>query len=65
VAEYDALMQIVAQSEAQTGSALAELRRSFDERLTVLQVRSATRRLQSTIRGRAGLGGKAKAGSGY
>jgi len=65
VAEYDALMQIVEQSEAQTESALAGLRRSFDERLAVLQDRSAPTRLQSTIRGRAKLGGKVKAGSGY
>jgi prevent-host-death family protein len=65
VAEYDALMQLVEQSEAQTESALAGLRRSFDERLAVLQDRSAATRLQSTIRGRAKLGGKVKAGSGY
>jgi prevent-host-death family protein len=65
VEEYDALMQIVEQSEAQTRSALAALRSSFDERLSVLQDRSAASRLQSTIRGRAKLGGKVKAGSGY
>lgn len=65
VAEYDALMQIVAQSEAQTESALVGLRQSFDERLSVLQGRSAATRLQSTIRGRAKLGGKVKAGSSY
>lgn len=65
VAEYDALMQIVEQSEAQTESVLAELRRSFDERLSVLQDRSAASRLQSTIRSRARLSGKVKAGSGY
>jgi len=65
VAEYDALMQMVEQSEAQTESALDGLRRSFDERLSILQDRSATDRLQSTIRGRAKLGGKVKAGSGY
>ena len=65
VAEYDALMQIVEQSEARTESTLAGLRRGFDERLSVLQDRSATSRLQSTIRGRAKLGGKVKAGSGY
>jgi prevent-host-death family protein len=65
VAEYDALMQIVEQSEAQTESALAGLRRSFDVRLSVLQGRSAASRLQSTIRDRAKLGGKVKAGSGY
>src|SRR6266404_1675755 len=65
VAEYNALMQLVEQSEAQTESALAGLRRSFDERLSVLQGQSAATRLQSTIRGRAKLGGKVKAGSGY
>jgi PHD/YefM family antitoxin component YafN of YafNO toxin-antitoxin module len=65
VAEYDAIMQIVEQSEAQTESALAGLGRNFDERLSVLQGRSAATRLQSTMRGRAKLGGKVKAGSGY
>lgn len=65
VAEYDALMQIVEQSEAQAESALAGLRKSFDERLAVLQDRSTAARLQSTIRGRAKLSGKVKAGSGY
>ena len=65
VAEYDALMQIVEQSEARTESVLAGLRKSFDERLSALQDRSAASRLQSTIRGRARLGGKVKAGSGY
>jgi prevent-host-death family protein len=65
VAEYDALMQLVEQSKAQTEAALAGLRRSFDERLSGLQGRSATTRLQSTIRGHAKLGGKVKAGSGY
>src|SRR5437667_10492134 len=47
VAEYDALMQLVKRSEAQTESALAGLRKSFDERLSVLQGRSAATRLQS------------------
>ena len=65
VAEYDALMQLVEQSKAQTEAALAGLRQSFDERLSVLQSQSAAARLQSTIRGRAKLGGKVKAGSGY
>jgi prevent-host-death family protein len=65
VAEYDALMQLVVQSEAQTESALAGLRRSFDERLAVLQGRSAATRLQSIIRGHAKFSGKVKAGSSY
>jgi PHD/YefM family antitoxin component YafN of YafNO toxin-antitoxin module len=64
VEEYDALMQIVEQSEAQTESALAALRTSFDERLSVLQDRSASSRLQSAVRGRAKLNGKVKVGSG-
>jgi prevent-host-death family protein len=65
VAEYDALMLLVEQSEAQTESALANLRQSFDERLSALQDQSAATRLRSTIRGRAKLAGKVKAGSGY
>jgi len=65
VAEYDALMRLVEQSEAQTEATLAGLRRSFDVRLSALQDRSAATRLQSTIRSRAKLGGKVKAGSGY
>ncbi|MDP8985840.1 MAG: type II toxin-antitoxin system prevent-host-death family antitoxin [Pseudomonadota bacterium] len=65
VAEYDAIMQLVEQAEAQTESTLAALRRTFDERLSVLQGRAAATRLQSTMRGRAELGGKVKAGSGY
>lgn len=65
VAEYASLLRLAEQSEAQTESALANLKRSFDERLSVLQGQSAATRLQSTIRGRAKLGGKVKAGSGY
>lgn len=65
VPEYDALMHLVEQSETQAESALAGLRQSFDERLSVLQQRSAAARLRSTIRGRAKLGGKVKAGGGY
>jgi hypothetical protein len=53
VAEYDAIMQLVEQAEAQTESTLAGLRRTFDERLSVLQGRSAATRLQSRTRGRA------------
>ncbi len=65
VAEYDAIMQIIERAEARTESTLADLRRTFDERLSVLQGRSIATRLQSTMRGRAKLGGKVKAGSGY
>ena len=65
VAEYDAIMLLVEQSEAQAESALADLRRTFDERLSVLQGQSAATRLHSTMRDRAKLGGKVKAGSGY
>jgi prevent-host-death family protein len=65
VAAYDYLMRLVEQSEARTESALANLRQSFDERLSVLQGQSAATHQQSTIRGPAKLGGKVKAGSGY
>jgi PHD/YefM family antitoxin component YafN of YafNO toxin-antitoxin module len=65
VGEYNALMLIVEQSEAQTESALTGLRQSFDERLSLLQGRTAAHRLQSSIRRPAKLGGKVKAGSGY
>lgn len=63
--EYDALMQIVERSEAQTESTLVALRNDFDQRLAVLQRQSTAARLQSTIRGRGKLGGKVRAGSGY
>ena len=62
-ARDDDLMRLAAQSEAQAEAALANLRQRFDERLSVLQGESAATRLQSTIRGRAKLGGKVKAGS--
>ena len=65
VTEYEDLQRLAEQSEAQTEVALANLRQSFDERLSVLQGESAATRLQSSIRGRAKLGGKVKAGSGY
>jgi prevent-host-death family protein len=64
-AEYDALMQLVAQSEARAVSALEELRQSFDERLSVLQERSAATRLRSSVKGRVRLGGKVKAGASF
>jgi PHD/YefM family antitoxin component YafN of YafNO toxin-antitoxin module len=65
VAEYDALMQMKEQAEVQAEAALGSLRSSFDERLSVLQGRSAADRLRSTIRGKVKLRGKVKAGSGY
>jgi hypothetical protein len=49
---------------AQTETALANLRQGFDERLAVLQAQSSATRLQFTIRCRAKLDGKVKAGSG-
>jgi hypothetical protein len=65
VAECDAPRQFMGQSEAQTEAALAGLRRGYDVRLSMLQDLSTASRLQSTIRRRAELGGKVKAGSGY
>jgi PHD/YefM family antitoxin component YafN of YafNO toxin-antitoxin module len=64
-ADYAAFRQIVEQSAAQTEAALAGLRRSFDDRLAVLQGRSAATRLRKNIRGGARLDGKVKAGSTY
>jgi PHD/YefM family antitoxin component YafN of YafNO toxin-antitoxin module len=64
-AEYGHLVRLAEQSEVQTKSALAQLRQSFDERLSVLQGQSAATRLQSTIRGDVKLGGKVKTGLGY
>jgi PHD/YefM family antitoxin component YafN of YafNO toxin-antitoxin module len=65
VAEYEGLLRLAEQSRAQTESALTNLRKSFDERLSVLQGQSAPSGLHSTIRERAKLDGKVKAGSGY
>lgn len=65
VEEYDDLLRLAQRSEAQTESALTNLRHSFDERLSVLQGQSAATCLQSTIRAPAKLDGKVKAGSGY
>lgn len=64
-AEYDALMQLVEQSEARTESVLQDLRQGFDKRLAVLQDRSTATRLRASITGRAKLGGKVKAGASY
>jgi hypothetical protein len=64
-AESNGLMLIVEQSKVQTEPALAGLRRSFDERLSALQSKSAASRLQSAIRGRAKLSRKVKADSRY
>ena len=63
--EYGAIMKIVHEAEAKTESALDKLRQGFDARLSALQGRSASTRLHSTIRSRAKLGGKVKAGTRY
>lgn len=57
--------RIVEPTVAQTESALAGLRRSFDEQLSVLQSPAAGNRLRSIIRGCKSLGGKVKTDSGY
>lgn len=64
-AEYDALMQFIAQSEARAESALQDLRQSFDKRLSVLQDSSAAARLRLSNSGRVRLGGKVKAGASF
>lgn len=63
--EYDAIAKVMREIEAKTESTLEGLRRGFDERLSVLQGRAASTRLRSTIRSKATLGGKVKAGEGY
>ena len=65
VAAYDALMQLLEQSETRIEASLAALRDSFDERLAVLQERSAGKRLRTALQGRVRLGGKVKAGIRY
>jgi PHD/YefM family antitoxin component YafN of YafNO toxin-antitoxin module len=65
VAEYDALIQLVRQSEARVDSALDGLRQSFDQRLAALQGQPAAKRLRATMRTRAKLNGKVKAGTTY
>jgi PHD/YefM family antitoxin component YafN of YafNO toxin-antitoxin module len=65
VAEYEELMRLAEQSQAQAESALATLRRSFDERLSVLQGEAASDHLREIIRGPVKLAGKVKAGSSY
>src|ERR1700728_897863 len=49
VAEYAAIMQLIEQAEAQTESTLANLRRTFESRLSVRSRRSAAYRTQSTV----------------
>ncbi len=65
VADYEAFMTILQQSEARNEAALAVLRERFDERLAVLQERSAGARLRAAIKAPARLGGKVKAGTRY
>lgn len=65
VAEYEALMRRIEQADGRTESALVDLRRGFDERLSVLQNSTAATRLRATVRERPNLKGKVKAGSGY
>ena len=62
---YDALIQLVEQSEARTESVLLDLRASFDKRLSILQGQSAATRLRATMRAPAKLRGKVKVGESY
>lgn len=65
VEEFEAMMKLVGQAEAKTGSALGRLRQSFDERLAVLQAADAGDRLRKLMRGPVKLGGKVKAGTSH
>ncbi len=64
VAEYEAMMRIVHQAEAQSESVLDTLRQRFDERLASLQSADAGERLRTLMRAPAKLGGKVKTGTG-
>lgn len=63
--DYESLIAIVRQSEAQTEESLNTLRRQFDERLKVLQRDDAGDRLRAISRSPAALRGKVKAGAGF
>ncbi len=65
VSEYQAFMEIIKESEARSATALDGLRERFDERLAVLQDRSAGDRLRDALKAPARLGGKVKAGNRY
>lgn len=65
VEEYAALVQLVRQAASKTAADLEALRRRFDERLAALDAPDAGDRLRAVMRGRARLGGKVKAGTGY
>lgn len=65
VADYQAFMEMQQQSAARNEAALAVLGKRFDERLAVLQERSAGERLRATIKAPIRLGGKVKAGTRY
>lgn len=58
-----ASFRLAEQSQARAEATLARLRESFDERLSVLQDKSAATRLQSIIRGPVKLDGEAKPSS--
>ena len=63
--EYADLMQLVQQASANTESALAALRRRFDERLAALQTPDAGERLRAVMRAPVELQGKVKAGASH
>ena len=62
---YADLMQLVQQASANTESALAALRRRFDERLAALQTPDAGERLRAVMRAPVELQGKVKAGASH
>ena len=63
--EYARISEIVARSESEAKAMLETLRRSFDERLAVLQAPDADDRLRAAMSSPARLAGKLKAGSSY
>lgn len=65
IEEYGTLMQALQTADAQSESALDQLRHRFDERLASLQAADAGERLRAMMRGPATLKGKVKAGATY
>lgn len=63
--EYAAIIEALALADAAQQSALNDLRRRFDERLSALQSDEAGDRLRGLIKQPTALGGQVKAGSGY
>lgn len=61
--DYEGILEMLLQAEAEEALALEALRRQFDERLAGLNTPDAGRRLRSILHTRARLHGRATAGA--